>query len=273
MERIIPLEGGLNFRDLGGYETSDGHRVRWRCLFRSGVMSRLTAADRSCLHSFGIRAFCDLRTRRERERETVRWAGVDVMRLEWDYDPRHLSLRSAASAPDFSATAAHSAMLEFYRALPTRFAPQYRALFGQLAVGTLPLVFGCSAGKDRTGMAAALILASLGVSTEDVLLDFTLTNRVADLERVLLATPHGSLGLGEEQSYLRALSPEVRAPLLRAAPEYLEAAFEQVNRDHGSLEGYLHNQLHLTDDSLSLMRAHLLEDVTSTSEAHGRTQS
>jgi len=273
MERVIPLEGGLNFRDLGGYETRDGRRVRSRRLFRSGVMSRLTAADEARLRSLGIRAICDLRTRSERERETVRWVGEDVMRLEWDYDPRHLSLRSAASAPGFSAPLAHSAMVEFYRGLPRRFAPQYGALFARLAAGTLPLVFCCSAGKDRTGMAAALILASLGVSTDDVLLDFTLTNRVADLERVLLARPHGSLGLGDEQSYLRALSPEVRAPLLRAAPEYLEAAFERISRDHGSLEGYLRDQLHLTDDSLSQMRAHLLEDLTSTSEALGGTQS
>ena len=271
MERIIPLEGGLNFRDLGGYETRDGRRVRWRSLFRSGVMSRLTATDQSCLHSFGIRALCDLRTRREREREIVRWAGENVMRLEWDYEPRHLSVRSAASAPGFSAESAYSAMVEFYRALPTRFAPQHRELFAQLAAGTLPLVFGCSAGKDRTGMAAALILASLGVSAEDVLFDFTLTDRIANLERLLLAKPHGSLGLGEEQSYLRALSPEVRAPLLRAAPEYLEAAFEQVRRDHGSLESYLRDQLHVTDESLSQMRAHLLEDATSTSETHGKT--
>jgi len=273
MERVIPLERGLNFRDLGGYETRDGRRVRWRCLFRSGVMSRLTAADQSCLHSFGIRALCDLRTRRERERETVRWAGEDVLRLEWDYDPRHLNLRSAASDPGFSAVSAHSAMIEFYRTLPTRFTPQYRGLFAQLAAGTVPLVFGCSAGKDRTGMAAALILASLGVSKEDVLLDFMLTNQVVDLERVLAAKPHGSLRLGEEQSYLRALSPEVRAPLLRAAPEYLEAAFDQVRRDNGSLKGYLRDRLQLTDHSLSRMRAHLLEDTTSKSEPLGGASS
>lgn len=273
MERVIPLEGGLNFRDLGGYETRDGRRVRWRRLFRSGVMSRLTAADEGCLHSLGIRALCDLRTRRERERETVRWIGENAIRLEWDYDPRHLSLRSAASAPGFSARLAHSAMVEFYRALPSLFAPQYGALFAQLAAGTLPLVFGCSAGKDRTGMAAALILTSLGVAPEDVLLDFTLTDRVADLERFVLTRPHGSLGLGEQQSYLRALSPEVRAPLLRAAPEYLNAAFEQIKRDHGSLEGYLHDQLHLRDDSLTQMRAHLLEDLSSRTASLGQIQS
>jgi len=58
----------------------------------------------------------------------------------------------------------------------------------------------------------------------------------------------------------------VRAPLLRAAPEYLKAAFEQVRRDHGSLDGYLHDQLHLTDDSLCQMRVHLLENLTSPSE-------
>jgi len=93
-----------------------------------------------------------------------------------------------------------------------------------------------------------------------VLEDFALTDQVADLERVLFAHPAGSVGLGEEQSYLRALTPEARAPLLKAAPEYLEAAFDQLRKDYGSIRDYLRQELQLTDDRVARIRAHLLED-------------
>src|SRR5262249_33214139 len=98
MERVIPLEGGLNFRDLGGYETQGGRRVRWRRVFRSGSMSSLTAKDDSLVQGLGIRVICDLRTARERQREAIRWSGSEVVRLEWDYDPSHISLGNVASA-------------------------------------------------------------------------------------------------------------------------------------------------------------------------------
>ena len=266
MERLIALEGGLNFRDLGGYETDDGRRVRWRCLFRSGRMSRLTLSDQSRIRSLGIRVLCDLRSRDEREKEAVRWPAEDVVRLEWDYDPRQVDLRHATSAPGFSAAAARSAMLDFYRAMPDRFALQYAALFTQLAAGTTPLVFGCSAGKDRTGMAAALILTCLGVQKQHILADFALTDRVVDLERVLIGNPGASLGLGDGQSYLHELSAQTRAPLMRAAPEYLEAAFDQLRENYGSVQGYLRDRLQLTDEAVARIRAHILENVTD--EAH-----
>jgi protein-tyrosine phosphatase len=115
-------------------------------------------------------------------------------------------------------------------------------------------------------MAAALILTSLGVRIEDVLADFALTDQVVDLERALFDNPTGSVGFGNDQSYLRTLSPEVRAPLLKAAPEYLESAFEQLRKDHGSIEGYLRERLQVTDDAITRIRAHLLEEITS--EAH-----
>jgi protein-tyrosine phosphatase len=263
MERVIPLVGGLNFRDLGGYETSDGQRVRWRRLFRAGAMSNLTAADEARVQGLGIRVLCDFRTRDERQRDLVTWAGSDIVRMEWDYDSRHISVRREQTADGFSAETARSAMLDFYRMLPTRFEQQYAALFSKLAAGSVPLVFGCSAGKDRTGMAAALVLSSLGVQREQIMADFTLTDRVVDFERILFQNPTRSLGLDEDRRFLLRLSPQDRAPLLRAAPEYLEAAFDQLRHDHGSVETYLQKRLNVTEAALQSIRAHLLEDGAS----------
>lgn len=131
--RLIPLEGGRNFRDLGGYLTSDGRRVKWRKLFRSGSMAGLTAADYGSLSSLSIKIVCDLRTAQEIEAEL--------------------------STPKM----ARAAMIQGYRRLPFEQVPAHRELFRRLAAGDVPLVFNCSAGKDRAGTAAALILSALGV--------------------------------------------------------------------------------------------------------------
>ncbi len=102
MQRVIALEGGRNFRDLGGYATRDNRRVRWGRLYRSGAMSYLTPDDHAALRSRGIRILCDFRTRREREREVVDWDGEGRVRLEWDYLDTHCAgghVRALPPAP------------------------------------------------------------------------------------------------------------------------------------------------------------------------------
>lgn len=265
MQRVIALEGGRNFRDLGGYTTYDNRRVRWGRLYRSGAMSYLTPDDHATLRSRGIRVLCDLRTRREREREAVDWDGEGRVRLEWDYDPRFISLRALLADAGVSVQSglsipiARVAMVELYRQLPTRLAEPYAALFERLAADDLPLVFGCSAGKDRTGVAAALVLACLGVPWETIVADFTLTNQVVDLEKVLFQDPRRSVGLEDEQGQLARLGREARAPFLEAAPEYLEAAFEQIHRDHSSVEEFLRTRLGVDAAKSVRIREHLLE--------------
>src|SRR5512145_712402 len=93
VNRLLPLEGGRNFRDLGGYATRDGRRVRWGRVYRSGVMSYLTDADRTRLDALGLRTLCDFRAPGERKREPTNWWSPDVQLLHWDYDFRNVSLR------------------------------------------------------------------------------------------------------------------------------------------------------------------------------------
>jgi protein-tyrosine phosphatase len=224
-------------------------------------MSSLTARDDSLVQGLGIRVICDLRTLPERQREAVRWAGSEVLRLEWDYDPRHISFGNLQSAANLSRQAALDEVLAFYRRLPTLFEQQYAGLFAQLAAGNVPLVFGCSAGKDRTGLAAALLLTCLGVLPEQVVADYALTDQAVDLEGALLHTSSRSLGFGQDHSYILKMSAEARAPLLRSSPEYLEAAFDQIRRDHGSVEVYLRSRLGVSDGAAASIRAHLLEDA------------
>jgi protein-tyrosine phosphatase len=260
MERLLSLQGGRNFRDLGGYATRDGRSVRWRTLYRSGVLSYLTDADQAHLTGLGIRVVCDLRTADERKREPNRWQPQGMRSLHWDYDSSEISLRSFLAVHGIgSPRDTTGAMIALYRRFPERFEQQFAALFAELAAGEIPLVFNCSAGKDRTGLAAALILASLGVGNDDIVADYALTNTAVDLEHELFRHRRGSIGVGNEHAHLAGISREVRAPLLTADPQYLHAAFDQIRADHGSIESYLHSRLAVTPSQLARIRERLLE--------------
>ena len=259
--RLLPLQGGRNFRDLGGYLAHDGRRVRWGRLFRSGVMSYLTDSDHAHLDAIGLRVVCDLRTQREREREPTHWRPQEVAWMQWDYDPGQTSLRSYLDGEsEFTPEVTRQCMLRLYRALPSLFAPQYAQLLQRLAAADLPLVFHCSAGKDRTGLAAALVLSALDVPVETIMEDYRLTDELVDLEAALFQHPRSSIGVGDEYSVLSRVDRAARMPLLRAAPEYLETALEQIAREHGSIESYLSGPLGLTTDARDALRAQLLED-------------
>jgi protein-tyrosine phosphatase len=266
VQRVIALEGGRNFRDLGGYPAGEKKRVRWRRLYRSGTLSNVTAAGHAELRARGIRVLCDFRTQREREREVADWSGEGRTLLAWDYDPKLVSVRALLSSAGVShsgltSAVARCAMLELYRRLPTRLAEPYAALFARLADGDLPLIFGCAAGKDRTGVAAALILSALDVSREVIVSDYTLTNQLVDLEQVLFRDPRRSIGLEDEHGQLAQVDRSTRAPFLEASPEYLAATFEQIESDHGSVDAYLRTQLGVGPPQLASIREHLLEDL------------
>jgi protein-tyrosine phosphatase len=272
-KRVIELAGGRNFRDLGGYSAGGNRRVRRGLLYRSGTLSNLTLEDHARLRDMGIRMLCDFRTRHEREREPVSWDGDGRVALGWDYDPRLVSVSAllagaqratpvetpAGAALRPSAQLARGAMMELYRRLPVHLAEPYAALFERLSAGDLPLVFGCAAGKDRTGVAAALVLSCLGVPWETIVADFTLTNELVDLEQVLFQDPRGGIGLDDEYRQLARVGREIRAPFLDASPEYLAAAFEQIRRDHGSIDEYLRVRLGVDEARSARIRAHLLE--------------
>lgn len=259
LQRVLSLKGGRNFRDLGGYATACGRSVRWRMLFRTGVLSQLTEDDHGTLMPLGIRCVVDFRTLAEREREPARWPAGDTLVQSWNYDEQVIELRQYFSGAQVTPEVAFEAMCGFYRTLPHQLADQFAGLFEALAEAQLPLVFGCSAGKDRTGIAAALVLTSLGVPWAEVLADFVLTDEVVDFEKLLFARPGGSLGLGAGNSFLARLGPETRKPLLQAHPAYLEEAFRSIVREYGSVDDYLESRLGISADMREALRQQLLE--------------
>jgi len=249
--RVVPLEGGRNFRDLGGYSTDDGRHVRWGCLFRSGTLAYLTGKDWDHLAARGVQALCDFRSTRERESEPVSLAGLPAASY-WarDYKTSFAELRSMLRTSFATGEAARRAMLAGYRELPFEQVSAYRQVFTHLKAGHVPLIFNCSAGKDRAGTAAALILRALGVPRATVVEDFMLTNEVLDLQSVLLKRAGTSLAKHP---------PEVVTAITNADPDYIQTALDSIDARHGSIAGFLRDQLDVSERELQLIKDALLE--------------
>lgn len=248
--RLLPLQGGRNFRDLGGYQTGDGRSVRWGRLYRSGSMAALTVADCELLSGFGIRLVCDLRTTSERETAPSSWQSAGAPRY-WgrDYTMSFGDLRALAANGPPSAAQLREIMHTVYRELPFEQAPAYREMFNQLAAGELPMVINCTAGKDRTGVATALVLTALGVPRDVIVEDYALTNECLAGQR-----------FSENARGMLSQMPEdaVRA-IMGSDPDYLASAFAAMEQRHGSIEQYLSDMLGAGPDALLAIRAALLE--------------
>ena len=263
--RLLPLEGGRNFRDLGGYATLDGRRVKWGRLFRSGTMEGLTDADYDYLSAIGIRVVCDFRSDAEREAEPTNWRADPAVDYQaWD-DPEGggavgPDLGELLARPDTAAAQVFAWMRDRYPHYLTDYRAAYSDTLHRLAAGELPLAFNCSAGKDRTGTAAALILSALGVPREVVVQDYVLSEQVVDYEAALLADDAGEAGAaGRPFGYLSASRAAVVRPLLRADPAYIGSTLAYLDETYGGVMGYLRSALEIDDAEMERMRDALLE--------------
>jgi protein-tyrosine phosphatase len=253
-ERLIPLEGGVNFRDMGGYPAADGRRVKWRSLYRSGTMGRLTPGDYDILADRGIRTIIDLRTGVEQQDDPNLWA-VQAGIGYWsrDHDETFGNLHEMAGQGIATAEEAHEIMMAGYRHLPVQHGPAYAEMFRRIAAGLVPIVINCTAGKDRTGAGAALVLAALGVPRETIAADFHMTERAVDLRKALAGRPRSR----HADRYLTLAEPVMRA-LGRAHPDYIRAMLEGLDAQWGGIEGYV-EYLGLTHDDLQAIRNELLD--------------
>ena len=229
-QRVWPLQGATNFRDLGGYPGQDGRPVRWRRLFRSDHLAGLTEADKSLLAGLGLAKAFDFRGHAERAAVTYELPGVTQHSLAIEPTVVQRLQDLVNSGQVLTAARAAELMTELYRALVNDQSHRFAELFEQLLQADGPVVFHCTAGKDRTGFAAALILLALGVPRELVLEDYLITNRV-------FRHPAAAQG---------GLPAEVLAVLWRVQPGFLEAALHAVDTDHGGVERYLSQRLGLS---------------------------
>ena len=240
-ERLVPLTGAMNFRDVGGYETEDGRFVRWGRIYRSAALSGLTPDDLAKIEALGIDYVYDLRSVGERRDEPSRWPQTGATLVSHDYE-LDISAFMAAFADGPSAEKVRAAMTAFYPAVVDSHKTQFRAIFAELLEGDDgAILYHCSAGKDRTGVQTALILSALGVPRETVIEDFLLSNQHHRMS--------GSSGP------MAGMPPEVLEVLGGVERPYLEAFFAEIDRRYGGVEGYLAAELDVDAADIQRLRA------------------
>ncbi len=246
--RLLPLEGGRNFRDLGGYPAEGERQVRWGQLFRSGAMHRLTDADYRHLGTLGIKVIYDLRSTVEREEAPTNWRATPAAEyLSREYDSMSGALSVLSDMGDrATADVVRDLMTGAYVQMPTLYREAYRELFARLLQGDVPLVFNCSAGKDRTGVAAALVLSALGVARPVIVEDYALSETYVDYMAELARDQGKNTGHSHEASSLSRflkLPRDALQMLMRSDPLYLEAMLKSLDKSHGGVLPFLEAEL------------------------------
>jgi protein-tyrosine phosphatase len=258
-DRLIPFDRVLNFRDFGGWETADGEKVALGKLYRSASFHEATDADIAKLDAMGLRFLVDLRRPEERVHEPSRWSS-QACRVICDEEgagsgpslPPHLV---ALLQSDLSPAATRAYMTSLYREIPydPRLIRLYRDWFAELGEGGAGVVH-CAAGKDRTGIACALTLLSLGVDEDAVFADYEFTNQAVDIERRM---PRIQERMEERLS--RKLDPAALRPMLGVELDYLRATLDEIETRSGSVDAYLIDVLGVGEKKRATLRNKLAE--------------
>jgi protein-tyrosine phosphatase len=241
VERLIDLEGAVNFRDLGGYATEDGQRTRWRVLFRADGLSELTEPDLGTMRELGIRTVVDLRSGQEVEQSRF---NVDAHPVTFHHFPFIESLPNAEDferAPGFLGTQ-YTEMLDVAT-------PQIVGALSALAADeALPAVFHCTAGKDRTGLLSALVLSLLGVPEDTVVADYALSGAAMGRLRAKLIQkyPDGKSQIADADA------------IFSADPTHMVTLFAHLRARYGTVAAYA-AEVGVSDEVVASLRRTLLE--------------
>jgi protein-tyrosine phosphatase len=251
-KRVLNFRGVANLRDLGGYTTTNGRGIKWGLLFRSGELSKLRRADRRRLANLHLHTVVDFRSEEERRRKPDR--------LPKDPAPKQLHLpildeansilvqevRRRLQERDYAGFDTNGIMQTTYRQLAIDFAPQYRRFFQAIReAGGAPLLWHCTAGKDRAGFGAALLLKLFGVEMETIVEDYMLSARYVDGRPRLLLTAR--LLRGKQAAAL------IRS-LLTVHESWLRASFRAIDEQYGDFEAYRKQALDISDADLINLR-------------------
>jgi protein-tyrosine phosphatase len=258
-ERVITLKGACNFRDIGGYTAGDGRTVQWGKVYRAGVLTYFTPGDQQSLAPLQVRAIVDLRRDDERQREPGRWPDSTPDALFWPDDANMPTVRGYASQRPFNAAGMRDAMIELYKALPAWMGPRIRGMLEAIANDRVPMIVHCAAGKDRTGVAIAVLMKVLGVDDVTVMQDYLLTNDAGNFEEFVRSHRESHLGLADAHRPLLSMQPDIRQVLYAADADYLNAALEVIETQHGGTDGYLANIVGVSEQTLDRVRLQLLE--------------
>jgi protein-tyrosine phosphatase len=254
-ERLIALEGALNWRDLGGYATSDGRVTRWGRVFRSDGLDQLTDTDLDLIADLGIRLVIDFRVDREVDEAPSRLPDHPELRrqrLPIGEDVAATSVIDRIQSGEITRYSAED-VAETYETILDYAAHEFGIAVTHAAEpANHPMVFHCTAGKDRTGLMAMLLLGALGVPDDEIARDYELTTHYRSSKRLVILRPQ-----------LEAAGVDVDAvlPFLTAQAPVMAATIAALEARHGSIERYLTGPARVTQQTIHDLRAHLTEPV------------
>lgn len=255
--RVLPFQGLVNFRDLGGYPTVEGRKTKWNRLYRSGHLAKATRQDLQALSQLGIHTLVDFRSDQERERKPDLLPPGDKIRVvslpiqEEGQPPLAPEIRKLVKERKLKGHDPSEKMREMYRQLAADFPDAYRQFFQALldAAGR-PVLWHCSAGKDRAGFAAALTLKLLGVDDQVVMQDYLLSREHTHFNRRQILT----VGLMRGPRAARFVNR-----MNDVDQSWLKTAYQTVDQTWGDFNQYVKKALGLSFGDINQLREYYLE--------------
>lgn len=256
--RLLNFEGIANFRDLGGYATEDGRQVKWGTLYRAGTLAHASDNDLRNLAALNLSALIDFRSTGEKAEEPNRlpepapFQVVAIPTLDDGNKALVGEVMERVESGNFEGFDPDRAMIKANRQFADEFTPQFRQFMHTvLQADGAPIAWHCSAGKDRTGFAAAVLLRVLGVPPRTVMQDY-----MASREHALEARSNQLLLLrvfkGEEAA-------DKLAVMMGVEESWLNAAFQEIDARWGDFDTYVRQGLQLDAGQVATLRQRLLE--------------
>jgi protein-tyrosine phosphatase len=242
-ESLLPLNGAINFRDMGGLKTTDGRSIKKGILFRAAELTGLTEEDKEILESLNIKSVFDYRRQGEAERKPDPVIGKAVYERVSVMEDDNITTYIFKDEGDkeYYSQFTKERFLRIYSDMPVQ-NPSYKQLMGRLKnpEENLPLIHHCTGGRDRTGVGAMLIQMTLGIPYESALEDYLLSNRTLAEYHHKIFEKTAQLFTEEEQIRFKNSFP------LRA--EYLHAAYNTIQQTYGDFETYITNEFGINQD-------------------------
>lgn len=255
-ERLLPLKGVNNFRDIGGYKTEDGRRVKWNKFYRSDALGTLTMEDIEYVKKLGVKAVFDYRSNMEVEKspdpniDGIELFNISAMRA-LDKSDKNFSMFDLIKKEGSLKHIDKDMLKNGYKDMVINNEAFRETIKYIDKKENTPIIFHCTAGKDRTGLAAALILIALGVSKEIILEDYMLTNTYIKSNNDRLMKPIISMLKDKE-------SIDIFKALMGVKKEYILESFNTIKDNYGTIENYLNKEYGLDDEKLNRLRDYYL---------------
>ncbi len=257
----LPFPDNMNFRELGGYESADGRHVKHHMFYRSGMLCDLTdSADRAAFEKLRIKTILDFRSNGEADAAPdPAFEGTDYVHVcalyaddgtEVDFSPS--DIRNMFTDPGTIAEQTGRMLADMYQSMAFK-NPGFRRLFSEIEQGNVPILFHCTAGKDRTGVAAMLILLALGVDEAAVLRDYELTNLYRKDAIEAAASRHTDRFAGMPE--LKAMFALMEGVDRTSA----ECTLNAIKETYGNYDAYFEAEYGLTNEKLTALRDRFLE--------------